>query len=133
MNFLLFLCRVIWEFPQNIIGIIYFFYLWKNDKIWSLEFINNKSILLSITISDILPFSLGIFTFYPNSTYINMKLLDRAIGYSLLSFITGPTYLFVISIPQIVWYFLKIKLCLFREIPYNSFYTERLSKYLGKR
>lgn len=123
------LFRIIWEVPQNILGFIYLMYLFKNNKITDIEYVNNKGLFLIINSDQILPIVLGIFLFFPKNSHINKRLIERSNGYSNLSFLSGPLYIILFFIPSFIWYILKIKLSLFKNIPYNSFYTEKLSKY----
>jgi len=130
--FIKFYIRYTWEYPQAVIGNLLLMYLWCNNSVISTEEIINKGVIL-ITSSYInTPMAFGMFVFIPSHKFPN-RLLDRVIGNSWLSMIFGPLYLPIIGIPKSIWYILKIKLGLFKNKSYNSFYTERWSINLGKR
>lgn len=81
--------------------------------------------------------SLGPFIFL--SEHINpdfaARILVHEYGHSVQSLIFGPLYLVVIGLPSLIWGELPALRTrrAERDLPYFTFYTERLANYLGTK
>lgn len=94
------------------------------------QYLKKDGLILVLVADEIKPYSLGRFIFYPDNK-IPRADLQHEIGHCRQSQILGPAYLFVITLPAIIWYYLKIKLHLFKQFDYNSFFTEAWATKLG--
>ena len=123
-NFLLY----IWQFPQNLVGLIVLAYC----KL----FLKNvsKEKCEDITHYYYKKFSGGIsLGNYIISYSRNALTIKHEHGHQKQSLYLGPLYLFVIGIPSICWAGLYgTKLFPYKENGYYEFYTERWAEQLGK-
>lgn len=100
------------------------------DCLHKFQFLKEENLILVFITDDIKPYSLGRFIFYPDNR-IPRNDLQHEIGHCRQSQLLGPLYLFIITLPAIIWYYLKVKLHLFNRIDYNSFFTEAWATKLG--
>ena len=115
-----------WGFPQSLLG--FFLYL-----------IYRKSPHTSYKGSIVTYWpkkggiSLGLFTFIENYSGRKDYLQRHEYGHTLQSLILGPFYLLIIGLPSYIWanlpYFIKMRKE--KNIPYNSFFTEKNADLLG--
>ncbi len=102
----------LWQFPQNICGIIYRYYTKasydqtiENTKIYKT---NNTNV------------SLGKYVFV--SKYSTEFTLKHEVGHTIQSKYLGPLYLLIIGIPSVCWLLYRRTFC--PHINYYWFYTE---------
>lgn len=117
--------KFIWQFPQNLIALIY------------REYLNGKGVMLAIE------YYKGIIIYYTKDTVGNVSLGDSIFisatassrivkhewGHTRQSLILGPLYLIVIGIPSIIW--AATHRAIAPNKPYNWFYTEAWANKLG--
>lgn len=124
---------LIWELPQNILGIL----LYAGCQFSANFAIAEKGCNIDIY-SDIIwgNVSLGCFQFFKfkffrnNATYVR-ALYAHSYGHRKQSRMLGPWYLPVIFIPSLVWDFLHSHVRMLMNKDYYSFYTEKRADRLG--
>ena len=93
------LLKIIWELPQNILGIIVWLVL--RRKVTKTEIKSNRYFIHTPNFG----ISLGSFIFWSNSDsaiiLINNNNIQHEFGHSIQSLIFGPLYLLVIGLPSI--------------------------------
>jgi len=92
----------VWEFPQNIIALIYFFYMLVKGEFSHIHYNKKKHLIIIILAIDFMPISLGRFIFYPDYKIADYW-MDRAEIESKHSQLLGPLYLIVFRIPKYIW------------------------------
>jgi len=80
--------------------------------------------------------SLGLFIFTPDKEEIwCQQMAVHEYGHTWQSLMLGPSYLFVVGIPSIIWS--KLPKCIQmrkdRNLTYSAFYTEKWADGLGQR
>lgn len=122
-NVLLWVLMFAWQFPQEILGLIFFIFLSVNDRI-----------------IDICRYKTS-YTFYVNKfpgglslgRYVFINPFERDLilhewGHSIQSIILGPFYLIVIGIPSFIWNHIYRSSW---KKSYYWFWTERWANKLG--
>lgn len=117
--------KFIWQFPQNLIALIY------------REYLNGKGVMLAIE------YYKGIIIYYTKDTVGNVSLGDSIFisatassrivkhewGHTRQSLILGPLYLIVIGIPSVIWASIHKKIA--PNTSYFDFFTEKWADKLG--
>lgn len=117
--------KFIWQFPQNLIALIY------------REYLNGKGVMLAIE------YYKGIIIYYTKDTVGNVSLGDSIFisatassrivkhewGHTRQSLILGPLYLIVIGIPSVIWTSIHKKIA--PNTSYFDFFTEKWADKLG--
>lgn len=113
---------ILWEAPQNLLGLIIFIYWFMFRKI---KLIETERLCLFVQTTD-KGVSLGRFVFWTPTANRFSHLKDdcklHEYGHSIQSIIFGPLYLIVIGIPSVMrvwysWYYYKRN-----AIPWNNYY-----------
>lgn len=116
----------IWQLPQNIVGIIYQYYVRGESILLVKDFNERYKVYLKESKGAV---SLGRYIFisrkYNNSEFI----LDHELGHTKQSLILGPLYLIVIGLPSLLWALTHKKLCPSKN--YYWFYTEKWANKLA--
>ena len=132
LNYILSALFLIWELPQNLIGVIVFYiYATFSDVI-----VVDEGTSVSVYTSIKGGLSLGAFCFLQKGYYRNpSKYVTKTIlhtkGHSKQSRILGPLYLLVIGVPSLIWKALRTCFKYFRKKDYYSFYTEKWADKLA--
>lgn len=117
--------KFIWQFPQNLIALIY------------REYLNGKGVMPAIG------YYKGIIIYYTKDTVGNVSLGDSIFisatassrivkhewGHTRQSLILGPLYLIVIGIPSVIWASIHKKIA--PNTSYFDFFTEKWADKLG--
>lgn len=117
--------KFIWQFPQNLIALIYREYLNGKGVMLAIEYY--KGIIIYYTKDTVGNVSLGDSIFI--SATASSRIVKHELGHTRQSLILGPLYLIVIGIPSIIW--AAIHRAIAPDKPYNWFYTEAWANKLG--
>ena len=109
----------IWQLPQNLIGILYKYFI--KDKIIDLipKTKEDNQLVFKETKGSV---SLGKYIFVYKGTKNISYIVNHETGHTKQSIILGPLYLIVIGLPSLLWALLHKKIC--PNINYYKFYTE---------
>ncbi len=118
------LIKWIWQLPQHIVALLYYWYLIWRKQILMIEkenayVIYTKNVTGSVT--------LGMYVFL--SYKATKRTLMHEIGHTKQSLYLGPLYLIVIGIPSITWAI--IHKTWLKSKSYYIFYTEKWANKLG--
>lgn len=129
MNYLKFIIRILWEFPQFILGLLCLLYYRIINNISHIKYdkVNKVFDVRRCELSNC--FSLGIFVFMID-TRLPIGTYEHEVGHSKQSTILGPLYLFIIGIPSATWCYYCDKYNKHGKI-YYTFYTEKWADKLG--
>lgn len=120
MNNFLNLILILWQLPQNIIGLIMAMFI-GFDK--CSEVINKLGMpVIESRKRSSGSVSLGNFIFLSKSAAVNT--FKHELGHTVQSMILGPLYLLVIGIPSFMWALLR-RCGMFLKHSYYDFYTEK--------
>lgn len=116
--------KIIWQLPQYIVGLIYFWYLYRNNKLLTVLKEKDWTVYYKTSCGSV---TLGSFIFA--TSVATEKTIKHESGHTKQSLILGPLYLLVIGIPSILWAWSHRWIA--PNKPYNWFYTENLADKLG--
>ena len=133
-NKLLNLFTILWELPQNIVGL--FLFVIVSNRIQQKEIIHNR-LFLKVSGFGV---SLGHFIFWREDVWENIEIRPankaHEYGHAIQSIIFGPLYLIVIGLPSVSrnlygrWYLARKKTS---WLHYYDGYPEKWADALGKR
>lgn len=126
MNYIITILLILWQIPQNIIGLCYWLISGAKRK----EIINNVFVLE--TDSKQGSVSLGNLVFISKYTRNYEKTLKHELGHTIQSKYLGPLYLLVIGLPSILWVAVRMMSKTLQKKDYYSFYTEAWAEELAK-
>lgn len=116
--------KYIWQLPQNIIALIYLWYLTTHNMIPAIKTYKDREVYAKYSSGSI---ALGKYIFLsPTATESTLK---HEYGHTMQSLILGPLYLIIIGIPSLLWamYYNIID----PNISYYWFFTESSANKLG--
>lgn len=119
-----FVIKWIWQLPQHIVALLYYWYLIYKKRILMVDkedvyVIYTKNVTGSVT--------LGIYIFL--SWRASTKTLMHEIGHTKQSLYLGPLYLLVIGLPSITW--VLIHRTWLKSKSYYWFFSEKWANKLG--
>lgn len=117
--------KFIWQFPQNLIALIYREYLNGKGAILAIEYY--KGIIIYYTKDTVGNVSLGDSIFI--SATASSRIVKHEWGHTRQSLILGPLYLIVIGIPSVIWASIHKKIA--PNTSYFDFFTEKWADKLG--
>lgn len=117
--------KFIWQFPQNLIALIYREYLDGKGMILAIEYY--KGVIIYYTKYIVGNISLGDSIFI--SATASGRIMKHEWGHTRQSLILGPLYLIVIGIPSIIWASVHKKIA--PDTSYFNFFTEKWADKLG--
>lgn len=117
--------KFIWQFPQNLIALIYRAYLDDKGMILAIEYY--KGVIIYYTKDTVGNVSLGDNIFI--SATAPGRIVKHEWGHTRQSLILGPLYLIVIGIPSIIWASVHKKIA--PNTSYFDFFTEKWADKLG--
>lgn len=117
--------KFIWQFPQNLIALIYREYLDGKGMILAIEYY--KGVIIYYTKYTVGNVSLGDSIFI--SATASGRIIKHECGHTRQSLILGPLYLIVIGIPSIIWASVHKKIA--PDTSYFNFFTEKWADKLG--
>lgn len=117
--------KFIWQFPQNLIALIYREYLDGKGMILVIEYY--KGVIIYYTKYTVGNISLGDSIFI--SATASGRIIKHEWGHTKQSLILGPLYLIVIGIPSIIWASVHKKIA--PDTSYFNFFTEKWADELG--
>ncbi len=129
INFL----RILWEFPQSLLGFILFQFYGVGCQCMEAPY-GDVRILYSERMRG--GISLGRFIILPwkyrynNSAYVR-DTISHEYGHTRQSLCLGWLYLVVIGLPSLLWAWAHSTFKRLREVDYYSFYTERWADDIG--
>ena len=125
MNLLTAALLQVWQLPQNLVGLVFGWFLKGKERFTyiqdvprNIRFISGDNMFGGI--------SLGHFVYFRKPAYD--KLLRHEAGHCRQSQILGPLYLIVVGLPSLLW---ALWWHPGRSVPYSWFYTERWADRLG--
>lgn len=129
INFL----RVLWEFPQSLLGFILFQFYGVGCQCMEAPY-GDVRILYSERMRG--GISLGRFIILPwkyryNSSAYVRDTISHEYGHTRQSLYLGWLYLVVIGLPSLLWAWAQSTFKRLREVDYYSFYTERWADDIG--
>ena len=125
MNLLTAVLLQIWQLPQNLVGLVFGWFLKGKERHPGLQGIPGNIRLISGGNMHG-GISLGNFVYFRKPAYD--RLLRHESGHCRQSRILGPFYLLVIGLPSLLW---ALWWHPGRPVPYSWFYTERWADRLG--
>lgn len=111
----------LWMLPQNIIALIYLFFVNKT-KIYNVTNQKGLPIFMVRKSGGGGSISLGNFVFISRYAWPNTE--AHELGHTVQSMILGPLYLILVVLPSICWTGLK-RNGFFKKTSYYKFYTEK--------
>lgn len=129
INFL----RILWEFPQSLLGFILFQFYGVGCQCMEAPY-GDVRILYSERMRG--GISLGRFIILPwkyryNSSSYVRDTISHEYGHTRQSLYLGWLYLVVIGLPSLLWAWAQSTFKRLREVDYYSFYTERWADDIG--
>lgn len=121
------LILVLWQLPQNIVGLFY----WCISYARYIETIDD--VIVYETDSNNGSVSLGNMVFVTSRTYNYERTLKHELGHTIQSKYLGWLYLPIIGIPSILWVCARRMFKSLRKKDYGAFYTEAWADRLSNR
>ena len=125
MNLLIAVLLQVWQLPQNLVGIVFGWFLRGKERHPGIQGLPQGIRLISGANMHG-GISLGNFVYFRKPAYD--RLLRHEVGHCRQSRILGPLYLPVIGLPSLLW---ALWWHPGRPVPYSWFYTERWADRLG--
>ena len=125
MNLLTAVLLQIWQLPQNLVGLVFGWFLKGKERHPNLQEVPRNIRFISGTNMHG-GISLGNFVYFRKPAYD--RLLRHESGHCRQSRLLGPFYLIVIGLPSLLW---ALWWHPGRPVPYSWFYTERWADRLG--
>lgn len=117
--------KYIWQLPQNIVALIYLWYLNVHNMIPAIKEYKDRKIYTKYSSGSV---TLGKYIFLsPRATEATLK---HEYGHTVQSLILGPLYLIVIGLPSIIW--AATHKIIAPDKSYDWFYTEAWANKLGR-
>lgn len=116
--------RFIWQLPQNVVALLYYWYLCYNGYLLNVYDYGGIIVMVKSTPGSV---TLGENAFL--SSRASEEIRKHEYGHTIQSLILGPLYLIVIGIPSLLWAALHKTIA--PSKPYGWFYTESWADKLG--
>ncbi len=125
MNTIINILKYIWQLPQNIVALVYLWYLTSTSIVYREQDYKGIEVYRRSACRSA---SLGKYIFL--SPYAPERTLRHEYGHTRQSLMLGPLYLIVIGIPSAVWGY--IRKIVAPDMDYYQFYTEKWADKLGE-
>ncbi|MBR3388268.1 MAG: hypothetical protein IKG84_08595 [Bacteroidales bacterium] len=125
MNLLIAVLLQVWQLPQNLVGLVFGWFLKGKERHPGIQGLP-RGIRLISGANMHGGISLGSFVYFRKPSYD--RLLRHEAGHCRQSRLLGPLYLPVIGLPSLLW---ALWWHPGRPVPYSWFYTERWADRLG--
>lgn len=118
--------KYIWQLPQNITALVYYWYLHKNNRLK--PNVGKEGNVTLYTKDSPGSVTLGNYIFL--APRVSNSIIKHELGHTKQSLWLGPLYLFIIGIPSIIWAATHKTVAPGKS--YYSFYTEKWANKIAK-